>query len=169
MLLKPDLINSLPNITNYPAQVDNSTDNYVEFFSSTEKAGTGKDGWLVEMANKFNNSKYTLSNGKQMSVKIRGIASGVGLDYIVSGKYLPDAFSPSNELWGKMAEASGVKIALVEKRLAGNVAGVLLSKAKQDQLIKKYGSINLKTIWISFAATASVIVFKLIDPYFLIN
>jgi len=25
----------------------------------------------------------------------------MGMDYIVSGKYLPDAFSPSNELWEK--------------------------------------------------------------------
>lgn len=35
---------------------------------------------------------------------------------------------------------------MVEKRLAGNVAGILTSKKKNDELIKKYGAINIKTI-----------------------
>ncbi|MEI6602901.1 MAG: VWA domain-containing protein [Clostridia bacterium] len=143
---------SLPSISKYPPQVENTTPDYVEIFSSTEKAGSNKDGWLNEMANEFNSSNYTLPNGKQMSVRIRGIASGLGTDYITSGKYLPDAFSPSNVLWGEMIKAKGGKIALIEKRIAGNVAGILLSKAKQDLLVKKYGSINLKTITEAVAA-----------------
>jgi len=143
---------SLPSISKYPPQVENTTPDYVEIFSSTEKAGTNKDGWLNEMANEFNSSRYTLPNGKQMSVRIRGIASGLGTDYITSGKYQPDAFSPSNVLWGEMIKAKGGKITLMEKRIAGNVAGILLSKTKQDLLVKKYGSINLKTITEAVAA-----------------
>ncbi len=34
----------------------------------------------------------------------------------------------------------------MEKRLAGNVAGILLTKAKKDELVAKYGAINIKTI-----------------------
>jgi Ca-activated chloride channel family protein len=34
----------------------------------------------------------------------------------------------------------------VQKRLAGNVAGILLTKAKKDELVAKYGAINIKTI-----------------------
>ncbi len=148
----PNIKDSLPSITKYPAQVENTTDNYVEIFSSTEKAGTNKDGWLNEIANQFNSSNFSLPNGKPISVRIRGIASGLGTDYITTGKYLPDAFSPSNELWGKMIEAKGGKIALLDKRIAGNVAGILLSKSKYDVLVKKYGSINLKTITDAVAA-----------------
>jgi len=148
----PNIKDSLPSITKYPAQVEKTTDNYVEIFSSTEKAGTNKDGWLNEIANQFNSSNFTLPNGKQISVRIRGIASGLGTDYITTGKYLPDAFSPSNELWGKMIAAKGGKIELIEKRIAGNVAGILLSKSKYDVLVKKYGSINLKTITDAVAA-----------------
>lgn len=140
-----DIKDSLPDISKYPAQVDNTTSTYVEIFSSTEKAGTGKDGWLTEVAEAFNRANVIV-NGKPASVRLRGIASGTAADYISSGKYLPDAFTPSNELWGEMLKAEGVKLQLVEKKLTGNVPGILISKAKSDALIKKYGAINIKTI-----------------------
>lgn len=136
---------SLPDISKFPAQVESTTDLYIEIFSSTEKAGSGKDGWLVEIAERFNEEGYEI-NGKPVSVRIRGIASGTGTDYIVSGKYVPDAFSPSNELWGEMIKAQGVDINLVAPRIVGNVAGVLFTKEKNEELITKYGSINLKNI-----------------------
>jgi len=136
---------SLPEITKFPAQVENTTELFVEIFSSTEKAGTGKDGWLVEVANDFNNEGITI-NGQPVSVRVRGIASGTGTDYIISGKYIPDAFSPSNEFWGEMIKSQGVSIELVESRLVGNVAGVLFSKEKNKELLEKYGAINLKNI-----------------------
>ncbi|MGE5328263.1 MAG: VWA domain-containing protein [Deltaproteobacteria bacterium] len=136
---------SLPEISKYPPQVERTTNSFVEIFSSTEKAGDNKDGWLVETAKAFNRANIKV-NGESASVRIRGIASGQGMDYIVSGKYLPDAFTPSNELWGEMMKAKGSNVSLVEKRLAGNIAGILISKNKYNQLIKKYGSINLKVI-----------------------
>jgi Ca-activated chloride channel family protein len=140
-----DLKASLPEISKYPAQVENSTPAYIEIFSSTEKAGSGTDGWLTEVARDFNNSAITI-DGKQVSVRLRGIASGMATDYITSGKYRPDAFTPSNELWGEMITAQGIKAQLVHKRLTGNVAGILLTKAKKDELVKKYGAINIQTI-----------------------
>jgi len=140
-----DLKASLPEISKYPPQVDNSSSSYIEIFSSTEKAGSGTDGWLTEVAKDFNNAKIMI-DGKQVSVRLRGIASGEGADYITSGKYLPDAYTPSNELWGEMIVSQGIKAQLVQKRLAGNVAGILLTKSKKDELVKKYGAINIKTI-----------------------
>jgi Ca-activated chloride channel family protein len=140
-----DLKASLPEISKYPAQVENSTPAFIEIFSSTEKAGSGTDGWLTEVARDFNNSAITI-DGKQVSVRLRGIASGMGTDYITSGKYRPDAFTPSNELWGEMIASQGIKAQLVHKRLAGNVAGILLSKAKKNELVQKYGAINIQTI-----------------------
>ena len=136
---------SLPDISKYPAQVENSTENYVEIFSSIEKAGEGKDGWLIDTAKAFNNANIQV-NGKPVSVRIRGIASGMGFDYIASKKYLPDVFTPSNELWGEMLKSKGIKITLAENRLVGNVAGLVISKKKNDELVKKYGSVNLKVI-----------------------
>jgi Ca-activated chloride channel family protein len=136
---------SLPEISKYPPQVEKTTNSFIEIFSSTEKAGEKKDGWLVETAKAFNRAGIVV-NGANVSVRIRGIASGQGMDYIVSGKYLPDAFTPSNELWGEMMKAKGVNVKLVDNKIAGNIAGILLSKDKYNQLIQKYGAINLKTI-----------------------
>ncbi|MCV4233835.1 VWA domain-containing protein [Virgibacillus sp. LDC1] len=136
---------SLPDISKFPISVENTTDLYVEIFSSPEKAGPGIDGWLNEVAEEFNSSK-PMVNGKPVSVKIRNIASGTATDYITSGKYVPDAFTPSNELWGEMVKEYGVKAELVSKRLTGNVTGVVTRKAKYDELVEKYGSLNVKTL-----------------------
>lgn len=140
-----DVKDTIPNIDKYPAKVENTTDSYIEIFSTGEKAGNGKDGWLIDVANNFNESKFEI-NGKIISVKVREVASGLGMDYIISEKYLPDAYSPSNELWGEMIKANGKTIELCDDRMVGNVAGILISKEKYDELIKKYGAINLKNI-----------------------
>ncbi|MGL5087786.1 MAG: VWA domain-containing protein, partial [Clostridium sp.] len=139
------LENIMPDIEKYPAQVNNSTENFVEIFSSVEKTGEGKDGWLNNVANDFNNANIKV-NGKPVSVKIRGLASGMGMDYILSNKHVPDAYSPSNELWGEMIKAKGSKIELIDSRMVGNVSGILMSKKKNDEIISKYGAINLKNI-----------------------
>ena len=120
-----DVKDTIPNIDKYPAKVE--------------------DGWLIDVANNFNESKFEI-NGKIISVKVREITSGLGMDYIISEKYLPDAYSPSNELWGEMIKANGKTIELCDDRMVGNVAGILISKEKYDELIKKYGAINLKNI-----------------------
>jgi Ca-activated chloride channel family protein len=140
-----DVASSLPDISKFKIAVENTTDNFVEIFSSTEKSGTGVDGWLAEVATEFNSAKINI-NGKPASVKIRNIASGTAADYIKSGKYVPDAYTPSNELWGEMIKASGVKTQLVSKRLVGNVPGIVIVKAKYDALVDKYGSVNVKTV-----------------------
>lgn len=140
-----DVKDTIPNIDKYPAKVENTTDSYIEIFSTGEKAGNGKDGCLIDVANNFNESKFEI-NGKIISVKVREIASGLGMDYIISEKYIPDAYSPSNELWGEMIKANGKTIELCDDRMVGNVAGILISKEKYDELIKKYGAINLKNI-----------------------
>ncbi|MBB6669521.1 vWA domain-containing protein [Cohnella nanjingensis] len=146
-----DVASSLPDISKFPIAVDNTTDSFVEIFSSTEKSGTGVDGWLAEVGKEFNKANLTV-DGKPASVKIRNIASGTATDYIKSGKYIPDAFTPSNELWGEMVKASGVKTELVAKRLVGNVPGIVIAKAKYDALVDKYGSVNVKTVTDAIAA-----------------
>ncbi|WP_028546781.1 vWA domain-containing protein [Paenibacillus taiwanensis] len=136
---------TLPDISKFPITVNHTTDTFVEIFSSTEKSGTGVDGWLAEAATEFNKANIQV-NGKAVSVNIRNIASGTAADYIKSGKYIPDAFTPSNELWGEMVKESGVKTELVAKRLVGNVPGIVISKAKHDALVASYGAVNIKTV-----------------------
>ncbi len=144
-ILPANLTEVLPDISKYPPQVNSSTPSYIEIFTSTEKAGRGTDGWLTEVARDFNNAAINI-DGKKVSVRLRGTASGDGADYITSGKYLPDVYTPSNELWGEMIVSRGVNAQLVQKRLVGNVAGILLTKSKKDELVNKYGAINTTTI-----------------------
>ncbi|RAV08887.1 vWA domain-containing protein [Paenibacillus contaminans] len=140
-----DVAESLPDISKFPVTVKNTTNQYVEIFSSTEKSGTGVDGWLTDVATEFNQANITI-DGKPVSVLVRNIASGTAADYIKSGKYVPDAFTPSNELWGEMVKASGVKTQLVTNRLVGNVPGIVIAKAKYDALVGTYGTVNVKTV-----------------------
>jgi len=142
---------ALPDIGKFEVAVEPSTTSFVEIFSSTEKSGTGVDGWLREVGEAFNRSGAVV-NGQPVSVKIRNIASGTAADYIRSGKYVPDAFTPSNELWGEMVKASGVQVELIEKRLAGNVTGIVVKQAKYDELVEKYGSLGVRTVTDAIAA-----------------
>ncbi len=135
----------LPDIKNYPLSVKGYGDINIEIYSSPEKAGEGTDGWLNEVAESFNASSPQI-NGKSASVSIRSVSSGLAVDYIKTGKYTPDAITPSNEFWGKMIEASGVTIEMKKDRIVGNVAGVLLSKDKYNSILEKYGSVNMKVI-----------------------
>jgi Ca-activated chloride channel family protein len=145
-IIRESPIDTLPDIDHsYPPLVRNTTSSYIEIFSSTEKAGSGTDGWLTEVAQDFNDAGIKI-DGKQVSVRLRGIPSGEAADYIISGKNRSDAYTPSNELWGEMIISQGVKAELVEKRLVGNVAGILITKAKKDELVNKYGAINTTTI-----------------------
>ena len=144
-VLPPDVNTVLPDISKYPPRVEKTTSSYIEIFSSPEKAGTGTDGWLTEVAKDFNNARIRI-DGREVSVSLREIPSGLGADYIISGKYRPDAYTPSNELWGEMIVSSGVEAELLEERLAGNVAGILLARSKKEELVNKYGVVNTRTI-----------------------
>lgn len=137
----------LPNIdTAAPITVKPvGKDIVIEIFSSPEKAGSGTDGWLVEMAESFNRSNQTV-NGKSVGIAVRSMTSGLQLDYIVSGQHMPDAFSPSASMWADMAEYEGVDIVLINDRMVGNVAGVLIDKGTYNDLNKKYDKVDIETI-----------------------
>lgn len=135
----------LPDISNYPLSVEGYADINVEIIASTEKAGPKMDGWINEVAEKFNRESREL-DGKKVSVSIRPVASGLAMEYIINGRYIPDAFSPANELWGEMLQSSGTQIELVQKRLAGNTAGILMSKKKYNDFVGKHGAVTLPNV-----------------------
>jgi Ca-activated chloride channel family protein len=135
----------LPDISNYPFSVEGDAPIDVEIFASTEKSGPNMDGWINEIAARFNRMNFDVG-GRGVSVSIRPVASGLATDYIVTGRYVPDAFSPANEMWGDMLSASGVRAELVEKRIAGNTAGILMKKSSHESFVKKYGEAGLANV-----------------------
>ena len=64
-----DVKDTLPDIDKYPTQVDNTTQTYIEIFSSGEKTGTGNDSWLIDVANDFNSSGIKV-NGDRKSTRL---------------------------------------------------------------------------------------------------
>lgn len=140
-----DLAAELPEISKYPLTLEGKGNINIEIMSSPEKAGDNYDGWLLEVAKKFNQENMKIG-GKTISVSIRSISSGTAADYIISGKHVPEAFTPSNELWGEMIRSKGVDLELIEKRLAGNVAGILLSSKTQKKIADKYKEVTLETV-----------------------
>lgn len=144
-ITETNLAAELPDINKYPLSVTGRGTVNIEIFSSTEKSSSGTDGWLNEVAEKFNSSRYEI-DGQWATVSVRPIASGAAIDYMISGKYLPEAYSPSNELWGDMISAENVKIEMIEKRLAGNTAGILVNKKTYDMLQQDYGKADITAV-----------------------
>ncbi len=140
------LADELPEIEKYPLTVEGNGQVNIEIFATSEKSGSNKDGWLNEMAEQFNNAGYTLENGSTVSISIRPMASGLGSDYIVSKKYLPDAYTPSNSLFGKLTIAQGGELSTQTDRLVGNVAGMLLSKNTATEIKNTYKEVTIKTV-----------------------
>ncbi len=146
---KKDLAQNLPEISQFPLPVNPArTGNVVtaEILTSTEKSGTGIDGIMVEMAQAFNRTNHQLSNGMTGKIIIRKIASGTGHEYLASGKYPADAFSPSNHLWVQMVRAHGVKMTRVAEQMVGNIAGVVMKEKVADRIRSEYGELNIRNI-----------------------
>jgi len=136
-LQQSSLISLLPDLAEYPivyGERETSDREVVEIFTSSEKSGRGRDGFYVELADAFNRQGYTISNGKRSSIAIRKIASGLGAQFILANRYVPDAFSPSNKLWGNMLEDSGIKIETISEVTAPNTAGIVVKKSRKDDI-----------------------------------
>lgn len=136
-LTKTNLLSMLPDLDEYPMTLDvreTSRVEVVEIFTSSEKAGQGRDGFYLELADAFNNQRYQLDNGKTAAIAIRKMASGLGAQFILSGRYTPDAFSPSNLLWAQMLNASGIHMDTIAEVTAPNTAGIIVKKSKIDQI-----------------------------------
>jgi len=133
----PPVEATLPDISTFPLVVDPSDKEgsvVAEIFASTEKSGSGTDGWMIEIAKQFNESGHKSASGKPARIAVRKIASGTAYEFIATKKYVPHGFSPSNELWAEMAKAHGSGMTKITARLAGNVAGLVMKTQIADKL-----------------------------------
>lgn len=136
-LTKTNLLSMLPDLAEYPISLNASDDmrtEAVEIFTSSEKAGQGRDGFYIEMAEAFNRQGKTISNGKQAKIAIRKMASGLGAQFMQARRYMPDAFSPSNQLWADLLNANGVPLETIAEVTAPNTAGIIVKKSKLDMI-----------------------------------
>lgn len=136
-LSKTNLLSMLPGISEYPLALDvqdSGRTEAVEIFTSSEKSGSGRDGFYLELAKQFNQQGYQIANGKRAQIAIRKIASGLGAQFILAGRHTPDAFSPSNHLWGDMLQAQGIALTTMAEVTAPNTAGVIVRSSKKSMI-----------------------------------
>lgn len=143
-----DAKDELPDIdSSYPFVVEGNGDVNIEIFSSGEKAAeSGSDSFLTSMAKKFNTQHNKTSEDKTMSVSLRSVPSGTAAEYISTGKYQPECYTPSNTLFGELVKNEGVELTVEADRLAGNVAGILVSKKTGDMLRSEYGEASVSSV-----------------------
>jgi Ca-activated chloride channel family protein len=157
-----DLSDTLPPIDEFEIVVDSPSPSAVEIWASTEKSGDGTDAWMTEVADAFNREGLTLSDGSQAGVDLRRIASGTGYQYIARGDELPDAFSPSNELWIEMA-GEFQTMTEVSPSMVSNVAGIVMKNETADELRANYGELTPENL--VDAVIAGDLVMGYTDPF----
>ena len=132
----------LPDISKYPLAVEGKGEICLEIVSSKK---TDENDWLINVAKKFNQQEYTIE-GKKVSVSVRNMDSDLATKYILSETYVPDAFTPSSQLWGEILKQNQIPISMTTDRLAGNVCGIILSEEKYTELVQSYGTLNMNTV-----------------------
>lgn len=153
---------ALADIDTFDMAVEGNGTVNIEIAAPSELTSSAPDDWLIEMADEFNASGYTVG-GKTATVSIRAISSGETVTYIKNGVYEPNAYVPSNYALGKMLEASGINTTTVTDRLVGNTAGVLIQKDLYDSFIEKYKEATFSNI--IEASIAGDIAFAYTNPY----
>src|SRR5918993_2401902 len=130
-----NLADTLPPIDEFPftATAPPSADEVIEVWSSTEKSGQDSDGWMREVAEDFNNAGVTLGDGSVAGVDLRYIASGTAYQFIARGEELPQAFTPSNQLWVEMA-GEFQPLTEVSSSTVPNVAGIVMKDDTAEEL-----------------------------------
>ena len=158
-----DLAATLPSIGTFELSEEaGNADVNVEIFASTEKSGDGTDGWINEVAEAFNSAPRTLSDGSTVGVDIRRIPSGTGYQFIASGAAVPDAFSPSNELWIEMA-AEFQTMTEIDPSLVANTAGIVMKSETADAVRAAAGEATPETL--VDAVIAGDLVMGYTDPF----
>ena len=140
-----DSADELPDLDKtYPYTIEGNGKVNVEIFVSTEKAGSGKDGILNDIARDFNNQNQSI-DGETISVSIRSIPSGTAVDYIASGNHTPDGYTPSNKQWDYILTAKGVSTTEISDRLFGNTSGLLMKQSVYNE-VSPNGTVTIDAV-----------------------
>ena len=98
-----DAKDELPDIdSSYPFVVEGNGDVNIEIFSSGEKAAeSGSDSFPDQHGKEVQRPAQQDFGDKTMSVSLRSVPSGTAAEYISTGKYQPECYTPSNTLFGE--------------------------------------------------------------------
>ena len=136
----------LPDISNYSLSVEGDGEVNIEIFVPQEDNGSSILEFVTHAANSFNKENHVLESGESVSVSVRSLEASLAEDYILSGIYYPEGYIASNELYGLLMEENGINVSMITPKTVGNTVGLVLEHAKYDELIAKYGKLDIATI-----------------------
>jgi Ca-activated chloride channel family protein len=143
------LYDALPDLSEREPVVKAATDVFAEIASSSEKAGqadgSNSNSWLTELVTEYNKSNPVI-DGERVSIQLRSLASGDMANYALSGRRSFDAMTPSNELWLDLLDSGNIRYTELTDKLLVNTAGIMLSKAKNNELTAKYGQVDIDSV-----------------------
>ena len=154
---RPKIEQTLPGIGKYPLTVDPavaSGDVVVEIFVTTIRGWSpavgGRtrtaDGLTTEIAQAFNESDQRLIGGGRAKVRVRYIASGTAYQFMASGKYMPDAYTPVHHLWIRMLDANGIAVTKIRESMAKSTGGIVVKNEIAERLRSTHGDLDVKTV-----------------------
>ena len=118
----------------------------IEIFVPQEDNGSSILDFVTHAAVGFNNENHVLETGERVSVSVRSLEASLAEDYILSGAYYPEGYIAANELYGLLMEENGIDVTMIAPKTVGNTVGLVLEKAKYDELMTKYGTLDIAAI-----------------------
>ena len=135
----------LPDINEYPLDVEGNGDIDVEIFLPVEQDQSGIKDLVDYAATQFNEKNVQNESGQTMSVSVRSLESTLAEDFVKSGAYVPEGFMAVNEWQHVMNTAAGIEEEIIEPHMCGNVIGIAIPNDVYSQLAKN-GEVDVKTI-----------------------
>lgn len=154
---------ALADIDTFPLTVIGTGTVNIEIAGATELTADAPDDWLNVVARDFNKQRYQLDDGRTVSVSVRKITSGEVLTYMTQGDYRPTIYIPSNDAWGRMLDASGIRTTTLTDRLVGNTAGLLIKQDVYETFTDKYEDATVANVL--EASIAGDLTFAYTNPY----
>ena len=115
------------------------------------------------MVENFNRSNTVLEDGTRVSIMLRTVSSGQQVDYVASGKYVPDAISPSSTMQVRMINAKGVNTEYASESLVMNYAGIVINSKTYSTLVENYGEASVNSL--AKATTNGDIIMGYTNPF----
>lgn len=141
----PPIIYELPDISNYDLAVKGNGEIDVEVFLPVENNGSSILDMVSYVAEEFN-AKKVMIDDKTISVSVRALEATLAEEYILNGTYFPKGYIAANELYGLLMQENGIDVSLVSAKTVGNTMGIVIEKAKYEELKAKYGEVTIQTI-----------------------
>jgi Ca-activated chloride channel family protein len=108
----------------------------IEIVSSVEKTygRNPEKGWLVDVAERFNQRRERIDDGPPIEAVVRAIPSGLGAQMLAAGKMRPAGYSPAGQSWLELLRHQGLPPTLISDKLVANTTVIAVRQSAWQRL-----------------------------------